>query len=242
MADHHLLQVPGYVFDQRRHAAAILGSDYPEVCEDLIVVLESLEIPHAQVLAGGGGKSAMTQSLERSLRTRGWGKKVFRISQTIDGDVVDSTTHEIDHVRGVPDERPGIALEIEWNNKDPFYDRDLEAFGRLHRLGVISVGVLITRGPSLQAALRDVFLEYYASLTEEALAEVVAGFRPKFRDKVERASSMIDQASLVARAKFQSKYGEATTHWKKLMSRIDRGLGNPCPLLLVGIERSRLRP
>jgi len=33
------------------------------------------------------------------------------------------------------------------------------------------------------------------------------------------------------------KFGEATTHWRKLEERVRRGLGNPCPLLLVGIPR-----
>jgi Restriction endonuclease BglII len=33
-----------------------------------------------------------------------------------------------------------VALEIEWNNKDPFFDRDLENFKRLHAEGAISVG------------------------------------------------------------------------------------------------------
>lgn len=237
-----MLEVPGYSFDDRRHAVAILGSDFPEVCDDLIHVLRSLEIPHSQVIAGGGGKALMTQSLERSLRERGWDKKVFRMRQSIDETEIDSATHEIDHFRGFTDGRPGIALEIEWNNKDPFYDRDLETFARLHRLGVISVGVVITRGPSMQEALREAFLEYYSGLTEEALVEVVLGLRGKSRKKVEHAKSMIDQAGLVAKMKFQSKYGEATTHWKKLMARIDRGLGNPCPLLLIGIDRDRLRP
>ena len=31
------------------------------------------------------------------------------------------------------------------------------------------------------------------------------------------------------------KYGEATTHWRKLEDRINRGVGNPCPLLLIGL-------
>jgi len=34
------------------------------------------------------------------------------------------------------------------------------------------------------------------------------------------------------------KYGEATTHWKKLADRISRGVGNPCPLLLIGLPSS----
>jgi hypothetical protein len=31
------------------------------------------------------------------------------------------------------------------------------------------------------------------------------------------------------------KFGEATTHWRKLEDRVHRGVGNPCPLLLVGL-------
>jgi len=48
-----------------------------------------------------------------------------------------------------------IALEIEWNNKDPFYDRDLENFKRLHADGAISVGIIVTRGRSLHANMRQ---------------------------------------------------------------------------------------
>ncbi|WP_194948422.1 BglII/BstYI family type II restriction endonuclease [Actinomyces trachealis] len=48
---------------------------------------------------------------------------------------------------------PGIADEMEWNNKDPFFHRDLNNFQALHREGVIAVGVIITRGPRLQELL-----------------------------------------------------------------------------------------
>ena len=54
------------------------------------------------------------------------------------------STTSVDYDNGV------IALEIEWNNKDPFFDRDLENFKRLHAEGAISVGVIVTRGASLQ--------------------------------------------------------------------------------------------
>jgi hypothetical protein len=43
-----------------------------------------------------------------------------------------------------------IALEIEWNNKDPFFDRDLNNFRLLFDLRAISVGVIITRTDELQ--------------------------------------------------------------------------------------------
>lgn len=34
------------------------------------------------------------------------------------------------------------------------------------------------------------------------------------------------------------KFGTATTHWGKLEDRIKRGVGNPCPLLLIGLPLS----
>jgi hypothetical protein len=43
-----------------------------------------------------------------------------------------------------------VALEIEWNNKDPFYDRDLNNFRLLFELRAISVGVIVTRCDELQ--------------------------------------------------------------------------------------------
>ncbi|MGE0607251.1 MAG: hypothetical protein AB7O62_09175 [Pirellulales bacterium] len=38
-----------------------------------------------------------------------------------------------------------------------------------------------------------------------------------------------------AHAFVSDKFGEATTHWRKLEDRVRRGVGNPCPLLLIGI-------
>ena len=38
-----------------------------------------------------------------------------------------------------------------------------------------------------------------------------------------------------------NKYGQASTHWEKLMHRVRRGVGNPCPLLLIGLPKSMVR-
>jgi hypothetical protein len=34
------------------------------------------------------------------------------------------------------------------------------------------------------------------------------------------------------------KFGAATTHWNKLNDRVQRGVGNPCPLILIGLPTS----
>lgn len=41
-----------------------------------------------------------------------------------------------------------------------------------------------------------------------------------------------------AHAFVSDKFGEATTHWRKLEDRVRRGVGNPCPLLLIGLPAS----
>ena len=43
-----------------------------------------------------------------------------------------------------------VGLEIEWNNKDPFFDRDLNNFRLLFELRAVSVGVIVTRCDELQ--------------------------------------------------------------------------------------------
>lgn len=39
---------------------------------------------------------------------------------------------------------------MEWNNKDPFYDRDLNNFRLLFELRTVDVGVIVTRSDELQ--------------------------------------------------------------------------------------------
>ena len=38
-----------------------------------------------------------------------------------------------------------------------------------------------------------------------------------------------------ARKFVSDKIGSSTTHWDKLRVRLERGVGNPCPLPLIGI-------
>ncbi len=34
------------------------------------------------------------------------------------------------------------------------------------------------------------------------------------------------------------KFGSATTHWAKLEDRLNRGVGNPCPFVAIGLPAS----
>ncbi|MCC7328097.1 MAG: restriction endonuclease [Burkholderiales bacterium] len=223
------------------HAEAILTVDFPQALEELSSVLTGLRLPITEIIGGGGGETKFTQRLRRALaQDLGWKKHVFRVGRTIDGRELESTSHEVDHVRTLP--AGTIALEIEWNNKDPFFDRDLENFKRLHAEGAISVGVLITRGTTLQANMRQVVQRFAAEQNINSYDTLTGlGYQSTARQRnavmkrVNRARNPIPFAIAWSDNFVSDKYGAATTHWDKLKDRVDRGVGNPCPLLLIGL-------
>jgi hypothetical protein len=146
------LRERGFEIEFRSHAEAILGVDFPEVAEQLEGVLLSSTIPIEEIIGSGGGETKGTQRLRRALAAHQWLKHNFVVQRIIDGVERESQSHEIDHVKAF--KAGTIALEIEWNNKDPFFDRDLENFKRLHADGAISLGIITTRGSTLQNLMK----------------------------------------------------------------------------------------
>ena len=226
----------------RNHAGAILSVDFPEVSDELEEALLDLSIPAEELIGSGGGEAQSTQRLRRRLYDAGWPKHNFDFKLIVDGRETVSNSHEIDHVRRA--DGGTIALEIEWNNKDPFFDRDLENFQRLHAQSAISVGVLITRGASLQDDMLGIIqrcIEKHGFVEE---GEMVAEFGMKDRtvrqrNSVERlVAQQVPFAQAFSKHFVSDKFGQATTHWRKLEDRINRGVGNPCPLLLIGLPKS----
>ena len=152
------------------------------------------------------------------------------MQRTIDGVARESISHEVDHIARF--DAGVVALEIEWNNKDPFFDRDLENYKRLHADGAISLGILITRSASLQDQMRSIVLRFASEkgINNKADLERI-GLSPTRRQLAEygrrhRGDTTFAQAW--AAAFVQDKFGAATTHWRKLEDRVHRGVGNPC--------------
>ncbi len=234
------LKAKGFNIEFHSHALAILSQDFPVAISDLKAVLGNLTIPIEEIIAGGGGEAKGTQRLRKALNAAGWPKTKFEIKKTINGVERESISHEIDHVRAFP--AGSVALEIEWNNKDPFFDRDLENFKRLHLDGAISLGIVVTRGTDLQDSLDALisrFVEERQIRSFDDLREW--GYEPtsKQRNAINQRMARKKNPMTFQRAfveKFISdKYGKATTHWSKLQDRVARGVGNPCPLLLIGL-------
>jgi Restriction endonuclease BglII len=172
----------GYRVEFHSHAKAILSVDFPDAVRELEMVLCGVTIPIEEIIGSGGGETKGTQRLRKALAATGWHKVNFVVEKTINGVRKESQSHEVDHVRTF--QNGVVALEIEWNNKDPFFDRDLENFKRLHAEGGISVGVIITRGTSLQDEMPELVRRF---AVQKSLSDVAhlndIGLNPTPRQK-----------------------------------------------------------
>lgn len=133
-----------YQVEERHHACSILKEDFPEQWKDLIEVLRSFKLRKTDMEKPGGNKSPIAKGLNGLFFKRGWVEKSFDIKVIADGNETLAPTHHVDYYKS------GVAVETEWNNKDPFFDRDLTTFRLLFELDVLSVGIIITRADELQ--------------------------------------------------------------------------------------------
>jgi hypothetical protein len=173
--------------EERNHACAILSHDFPDQWKDILDFLKSFTLWKSDITVPGANRSTVSKRIDEFFQEdeRGWAETHFDTKFVVDDVPVETPTHKIDNFCN------GVALEVEWNNKTEFYDRDLNNFRLLYDLEVISVGVIVTRLSELQ----DEF------------------------DRLGRGSS----------------YGNSTTHWDKLIPKVDGGGAGGCPLLLIGM-------
>lgn len=138
-----------YEVHEFKHAIAILKTDFPQEYQDIIDVLNNFKLKKSAILTAGGRKSPIAEELDGFLYNRNWTEHDFQTTLTIDGTSHDTPTHKIDCYKN------RVALDVEWNNKDPFYDRDLNNFRLLHDRDAISLAVIITRCSELQAIFKS---------------------------------------------------------------------------------------
>lgn len=144
-----ITDIPKFVRDnwevhEWRHASAVMFKDFPDEWKDLMSILTAFRLKKSWITVGGGNKSPISTGIDAEFASRGWVEKQFDTEIVVDGSRSNSPTHWIDYYKN------HCAIETEWNNKDPFYDRDLNNFRLLFDLRVISVGVIITRSDELQ--------------------------------------------------------------------------------------------
>lgn len=132
-----------------RNATGVLETACPEEWAEVIDVLRGFKLLRSEIQAAGGNKSPIAKQMDGGFYARGWKEKQFQTAIKIDDELFESPTHKIDCYKG------RVALEVEWNNKDPFFDRDLNNFRLLFDLRAIQVGVIVTRATELQAIFKQ---------------------------------------------------------------------------------------
>jgi hypothetical protein len=207
------LNEAGYRTFEWRHATSVLKSAFPDQWSDLVTILSSFRLKASHIQREGGRKSPVVEELESQFFARGWSSKNWdtqiEVTETRKGKAVGdpirmlSPTHEIDHVKG------RIALEIEWSNKDPFFDRDLNNFRLLFDLRVISVGVILTKDESLLGLFRSL-----PDLGKTGMQKYDRQGRPVM---------------------CSIKFGTSTTWLNKLLPRIEGGGGGGCPIFVLAM-------
>ena len=181
-----------YRWDERHHGLAVLSGDFPDEWADLCDCLRSFTLKKSAIVARGKGRSRIPIELDGFLATRGWGERSFDIDIKVDGRERDVPTHKVDNIK------TRVGVEVEWNNKTEFFDRDLNNFRLLHGHGALSVGVIVARQSELQSLFNDLGVG--------------------------------------------RKYGNSTTHWDKLIPKVDGGGAAGCPLVLIGLGRECYDP
>ena len=112
----------------------------------------------------------------------------------------------------------------------------------VHSDGGISLGIIITRGASLQDSIRGLVRRFADDKNVDSHDDMERiGLNPtrrQIRDVMKRVTRNRNPISFrdAWTDQFVSdKFGMATTHWSKLQDRVQRGVGNPCPLVLIGL-------
>lgn len=202
-----------------RNAATLLRTGYPDQYADILNALGQFEISKTMIRTPGGNKGPIAEYVD-TLFGESWVET--RISADLHIRLLDAKSrkdrilsqyqrrgfydgHRIDFVSGK------VALDLEWNSKDQTYDRDLSAFAAFYEAGAIGVGVILTRGFSLDNA-------FFRSLGTVLRKDGTEGAEAVYK-----------------------KYGASTTWMGKLLYRLDAGRNGGCPVLAIGITPNCVR-
>jgi hypothetical protein len=143
----HVLRL--YEVREWRNGLAVLSAACADEWTDIVSALSEFRLYASEIIKPGGNRSRIAIRMDSLLARRGWRTHSFDTRISVDDTERRSPTHKVDMFKG------GIAFETEWNNKDPFYDRDLNNFRLLFDLGVIQAGVIVTRSDELQQLAVD---------------------------------------------------------------------------------------
>lgn len=197
-----------------RNAASILANSFPKQFGSILKGLNDFNISTQMIRTPGGSKGPIAKYVD-TLFTEADGWTEARITADLQVKLLHAkrTNHVLDEYV-----RPGfldghridflngrVALDLEWNSKDQTYDRDLYAFSAFYEAGAIDVGIILTRGTSLDN-------HFFRGLGKVLKKDGSEGDEEVYK-----------------------KFGASTTWMGKLLYRLDAGRNGGCPVLAIGI-------
>ncbi len=252
-----ILKNKGWEILALNYADVISENEFPDQIESICSILDnwSLEIEN-HIIKRGGGQADQTIEITQEFNKNNWLTNDITIENkiTFENTFLDristSTTHKIDHfAQGNNDKL--LAIEIEWNNKDEFFDRDFQAMRRLYEAHVIELGIIITRGPELETDLEKMIEKYFirerinefsdfdklsrrilGSDGEERFSFPTTRQKKSIEKKVKNGESFESASASVFK---NDKFGGATTNWRQLTKRVERKDAGRTPMLLLGM-------
>jgi hypothetical protein len=142
-----------YQCQEWRNAVAVLQGAYPAEWDDILSVLRGFRLCRSALSVGGGNKSKIATALDEHFSRLGWRETGFVTRVGVEHRPrgaapstfeYESPTHKVDSYKHF------VGVEVEWNNKDTFFDRDLNNFRLLFELRVVGVGIIITRDDAIK--------------------------------------------------------------------------------------------
>ena len=146
----------GYSIRNINYGVELLAAAFPSHYTSACRALDAWRPSWADVEAAGGNLSIPSAQFVDAFNAEGWTETEFELETRLQGVATIARTHKLDLFKPGPNSAepyPGVGVELEWNNKDEFFDRDLINFEALHRARDLAVGLLVTRGATLQAEL-----------------------------------------------------------------------------------------
>jgi len=84
-----------YEIHEWRHASAVLRADFRGQWNDIMQVLTEFRFRKSHIIAGGGGRSQVSASIDRAFTARSWTERKFAQIR-VDENVYDSPMHKVD--------------------------------------------------------------------------------------------------------------------------------------------------
>lgn len=257
-----ILKNKGWEIISYAGADEALQNDFKDKFTEIENTLISFEIPQMEIMCEGGGKHPVNKRFSLLFNEILDKEVSFKSSiittltdSTVVGEVDEAMSHKVDFFH--QGKNNNIGLEIEWNSKVLAFERDIMNLRKLFFNSAIRLGIIITRGESLDKNLLNICEEFFKKrISKKNWVEDISSIQRelshykdctgkdlKFKNFTPTQIKQINKNitggtkpyKAIAKNYFKDKWGSQTTHINSLVERIERGGFQGIPFLLIGI-------